>query len=256
MLDRIARHLSYANVMSTIAVFVVLGGGAYAAATIGADDIERDAVRSKHIKKNAVRGSDVGSRQIAARHLRARSVARTKLARGAVDGPAIADGAVTGIDVNEATLGTVPGADRLDGLDSTDLLRGRGRAHAVRGTDTTGGQPSARVPLDIGGDLTLNCLNPASGGSTFTFTNKSGATADVWADKLQEGFPPPTLVTYSSVPDNATASMSVSGPVVLSGAARVGFTISVAGRVTTIEARLAITGDTCRFTAVVTELRT
>lgn len=48
--------LSYANVMSTIAVFGVLaGGGAYAASQIKAGDIKKNAVHSKHIKKGAVK---------------------------------------------------------------------------------------------------------------------------------------------------------------------------------------------------------
>lgn len=60
MLERLTRRLTYANTMATIALFVALGGGgAYAAATIGAGDIQRNAVRSKHIKNNEVRGADV-----------------------------------------------------------------------------------------------------------------------------------------------------------------------------------------------------
>ena len=53
-------RLTYANVMSTIAVFGVLaGGGAYAASKIGADDIKRNAVRSKHIKDAQVKRRDI-----------------------------------------------------------------------------------------------------------------------------------------------------------------------------------------------------
>ncbi len=52
-------RLSYANVMSTVACFVALGGGAYAASKIGSQDIKRNAVLSKHIKGNQVKGGDV-----------------------------------------------------------------------------------------------------------------------------------------------------------------------------------------------------
>lgn len=46
---RFRRHLSYANVMSTVAVFVALGGGAYAAsgALIGSDEIVHACVSSR-----------------------------------------------------------------------------------------------------------------------------------------------------------------------------------------------------------------
>jgi hypothetical protein len=48
-------NMSYANVMSSIAVFAVLAGGsAWAAAKIGAGDIKRNAIHSKHIKRKAV----------------------------------------------------------------------------------------------------------------------------------------------------------------------------------------------------------
>jgi hypothetical protein len=51
---KLRRHLSYANVMSSIAVFVVLGGGAYAAATL-----PKNSVGSKQIRANAVTSSKV-----------------------------------------------------------------------------------------------------------------------------------------------------------------------------------------------------
>ena len=50
-MERIRSGLTYANVISTIAVFAVLGGGAWAAARIGPNDIKRNAVRSRHINK-------------------------------------------------------------------------------------------------------------------------------------------------------------------------------------------------------------
>jgi len=245
MIDRVRRNLSYANVMSTIAVFAVLGGGAYAAGTIGAKDIKRNAVRAKHIKKG----------QIASRHLKQRSVTASKIASGAVGNRALAANAVTGAKVDEATLGTVPDAGRLDGLDSLDFMRGAGRVHSGRIVDAPGG-PSASVGLDIGGSLALNCINPASAGTTFTFTNNSGAAADVWTEKMQgSALPSPLTVAYSSVPSSGTASVSISGPVVSSGESIVRFTIVIGGRVTVIEAKLVFGAEGCRAATLISELR-
>src|SRR5262245_24434502 len=56
--------LTYANGMATIAVFVALGGGAYAASQIGPNDIKRNAVRSKHIENGQVRSADIGNGQV------------------------------------------------------------------------------------------------------------------------------------------------------------------------------------------------
>jgi hypothetical protein len=53
---RIRRHLTYANVMATVAVFVVLGGGAYAAL-----HLPKNSVRSKQIKNGSVKRGDLHS---------------------------------------------------------------------------------------------------------------------------------------------------------------------------------------------------
>jgi hypothetical protein len=58
--------------------------------------------------------------------LRPNSVRSKQIARNAVKSPDIAPNAAKGIDVNEATLGKVPDADKLDGLDSTALVRSFG----------------------------------------------------------------------------------------------------------------------------------
>ena len=52
------RFLSYSNVMATLAVFIALGGSAYAL-SLGKGD-----VKSKHIAKNAVRSAHVKDRAL------------------------------------------------------------------------------------------------------------------------------------------------------------------------------------------------
>ncbi len=55
MRERLRSHLTYANVMSTIAVFaVVAGGSAWAASKIGTNDIQNSAVTAKKLHKHAV----------------------------------------------------------------------------------------------------------------------------------------------------------------------------------------------------------
>jgi len=63
MLERLRPRLTYANVMSTLAVFAVLGGTAYAATklprnSVGANQIKKGAVRSSEVKNGALRLSD------------------------------------------------------------------------------------------------------------------------------------------------------------------------------------------------------
>jgi hypothetical protein len=53
-------RLSYANVVSTLALFLALSGGAvYAAGKIGSDDIAANAIKSKQIAPGAVQRSDM-----------------------------------------------------------------------------------------------------------------------------------------------------------------------------------------------------
>ena len=53
-------RFSYANVLATLALFVALGGGAYAAGLIGPGDIARNAVHSRHIENGQVKKHDLG----------------------------------------------------------------------------------------------------------------------------------------------------------------------------------------------------
>ncbi len=53
------RRLTFANVISITALFVALGGGAYAAANIDSRDIVNDSIRSKDIKNAKLKGKDV-----------------------------------------------------------------------------------------------------------------------------------------------------------------------------------------------------
>src|SRR3954470_8575909 len=66
MLTKITSRLSYSNVMATVAVFVALGGGAYAAFKM-----PRNSVGSAQIKRNAVSSSKVKDRSLLARDFKA-----------------------------------------------------------------------------------------------------------------------------------------------------------------------------------------
>ena len=60
MARQFRRRLTFANVCSFIALFVALGtGGAYAANTIGSDDIIDESIQSVDIKNGQVRTGDV-----------------------------------------------------------------------------------------------------------------------------------------------------------------------------------------------------
>jgi hypothetical protein len=61
MLAKLRAHLTYSNVMATVAVFVALGGTSYAIATgsIGSREIKNNSVGTKDLRNNGVRSRDV-----------------------------------------------------------------------------------------------------------------------------------------------------------------------------------------------------
>jgi len=68
------RHLSYANVMSTLAVFIALGGSSYAAFKISGKSIENRSIGAKKIKRNSLTGREIRESRLSVR--RARSAER------------------------------------------------------------------------------------------------------------------------------------------------------------------------------------
>jgi hypothetical protein len=104
------RHLTYANVMATIAVFLALGGGAaFAASTM----LPKNSVGSAQLKKNAVTGR------------------------------AIRDGSIKGADVSEASLGKVPSAARADRAALADSATNA--QHAASADNATNAANAARA---------------------------------------------------------------------------------------------------------------
>jgi hypothetical protein len=94
------RHLSVANVLSCLALFVALGGAAYAAVRIPpnavkARNIANQAVTNPKIKREAVTSGKIRNGGVNAVDLGAGQVTNEKLATGAVTGKKIAKKAVS-----------------------------------------------------------------------------------------------------------------------------------------------------------------
>jgi hypothetical protein len=90
---QIRKHLTYANVMSSIAVFLVLGGGAaYAAKKIGSHDLRGGAVTTAKIKRNAITRSKIKAGAISTAKIAAATVTSGKLADDSVSLEKLAPG--------------------------------------------------------------------------------------------------------------------------------------------------------------------
>ena len=59
MLTKLRQRLTYANVMSTLAVFIALGGSSYAALTISGSSIMNRSIPAKKLKRNSITAKEV-----------------------------------------------------------------------------------------------------------------------------------------------------------------------------------------------------
>jgi hypothetical protein len=67
---RFRQRLTYANVMSTLAVFIALGGSSYAAFKISGNSIENRSIPAKKIKRNSLTGREIRQSRLNVRHAR------------------------------------------------------------------------------------------------------------------------------------------------------------------------------------------
>jgi hypothetical protein len=90
---------SHTTVAAYLCLFLLLGGGAYAAQKIGSGQLKKNAVTTSKIKNGAV--------------------TRQKLKNGAVNGAKVADGSLTNADVNAASLPVSRTIQRMSGNNTT-----------------------------------------------------------------------------------------------------------------------------------------
>jgi hypothetical protein len=130
-MKKLQAKLNYANVMATIALFVALGGSAYAAGKL-----PRNSVGTKQLK--------------------ASSVTTAKLKNGAITTAKIKDGAITGAKVDLTSLGTVPSA--TSATTATSATNAAKAANAANASALGGSPPSAFAPSTVLRSATVNAL--------------------------------------------------------------------------------------------------
>lgn len=91
-------RLTYANVVSTLALFLVLAGGAAYAARVA-----KKSVGSPQLKANAVTTAKIKANAITTRKIKRNAVSNAKIKDGAVESEKIANGGVTGQDIDLAS---------------------------------------------------------------------------------------------------------------------------------------------------------
>jgi hypothetical protein len=161
-----AKHLSYSNLIASIALFVALGGTAVAAATltrdsVGSAQIRKDAVRSPEIQKDAVRSPELQKDAVRSSEILNETIKVGDIAAQA-ESALLAD-----LKVAESTEAFVPGCDGTDLGACRNLLAVRLDTSADTGAGTRqrpnpGGQvdPEQRRNWLIQAKLTIDDINP------------------------------------------------------------------------------------------------
>lgn len=169
-MKQIRKRLTYANVMSSVAVFLLLGGAtAFAASHLG-----KNSVGAKQLKKNAVTGPKVKDGAITATKIADGSIISAKLADGSVITGKIVNAAVTTEKVADKAITTGKVADKAittgqlgdaavtteklapSSVNSQKIADGQVRA-ADLGTITEVSKTSASIAAGANGSVTATC---------------------------------------------------------------------------------------------------
>jgi len=158
------RHLTYANVMATIAVFVALGGTGYAAVKLA-----KNQVRSKHIKDGEVRSGDILDGTIQARDIR----------KGAIPGVNTGPGASGGTGGTGAAGAAGPAGPA--GPTGPQGVPGNDGAPGTNGTNGTNGAPGAAIVASKTSGSGYSVGSDSYGATTtlLTWTQPAGTVDEV-----------------------------------------------------------------------------
>jgi hypothetical protein len=127
-MKHVRKRITYANVMSSLAVFLVLGGAtAFAATKIGSNEIKANSIITGKIKKEAVTAGKIKNA----------AVTGGKLADGSVNGAKILDGSVAEADIANEAVGNAK--IKNGAVSSAKLAPGTLNPACPSGTTSVGG---------------------------------------------------------------------------------------------------------------------
>ena len=161
--------LSYSNVVATLALFVALGGGAWALSkdSVGSRAIKKDAVRSSEIDNETIKAKDVKPGTVGANEIADGSIGVAELGDGAVGSAELANNAVTALKIaNDAITSPkiVGDAITTGKVAGNAITSGKIAAGAVGPQEIANGSINSTEVTDgslAGGDIAADSLTGA-----------------------------------------------------------------------------------------------
>jgi methionine-rich copper-binding protein CopC len=177
-----AKRLTYANVVSTLALFLVLTGGAAYAHRY----LTRKSVGSPQLKANAVTTAKIKANAVTTRKIKRIAVSTGKLKEGAVTTEKLFDGAVTGAKIDAETVPFGRVVHRASGSAQVSLETGAGEyplqgavyTQAPRETDSFVGA------LDV--SFSATCKQPRKA-RAFVLLDQPSPIGEMPEDRVAEG---------------------------------------------------------------------
>ena len=170
--------MSYANLTATLALFIALGGGAYAAT------LPRNSVGAKQLKASAVE--------------------RVKIKKNAVNDAKVQDESLTGTDIREGTLGKVPAATSADaavnaGHANSSAALDKVTFKSAPGSVEAGMVVGITVPCDPGQRAISGGAQVTDPGSAFIVDSFPQPGGTAWTARVAHGITPPAAAQTFTV---------------------------------------------------------
>ena len=99
--------LSYSNVVSTLALFIAIGG----ASAFAASQLSKNSVGAKQLKKNSVTSAKIKKNAVTGAKIKSGAVTGAKLTSGTITRAQIAGGTLAGLQVGEFQAPSLPGVN-------------------------------------------------------------------------------------------------------------------------------------------------
>jgi hypothetical protein len=185
-------RLTYSNVVSTLCLFLLLGGGT----AFAASQLAKNSVGSKQLKKNSVGAAKIKNEAVTANKLAANAVSASKIADESITTGKLANDAVSTGKLGDGAVGTGK-------LANESVATGKLANEAVT-TDKIANDAVTGAKVNEG-SLHFTCNNPADatpilgGPCLFKTTRAGGATWNEAIQACQVGVPGATLPTVAQV---------------------------------------------------------
>jgi hypothetical protein len=178
MLKRISRRFTSAHAIALLALFVALGGSAYAVNSINGAVLKRASVPGSKLKNRAVTSAKLAGNAVTGAKIANRTIRGTDLAAGAVGTANLGDAAVASGKVADAAISS---GKLADGAVGTSKLAGAAVTGAKLAGDSVDGSKVADGSIGSGDLTPFSFTQP-------TLQNLWGSAATVGFGKDAAGF--------------------------------------------------------------------